>query len=750
MISLIKYHVFKFLISPAYFFITAVYVISSGLYFFISSRFFTPAGTSDLQGFFLALSTLNILYFPLCTSYAAFSKDDYRLPFSSLKVTAAKIISCVAAYLFTLLQAMLIPFCVFLFGTPDLNSFICSMIIMLLYSTACFSFTVFTSVFFSRASVSFTVSSLILIITNIIHILPQYTDFIFSYSALNYFSFAWHFDAAGKGIADTSDISFFLITAGAFTVLTSVIMERKREPSDRYLFHKTAVTIITAVLLLILSIILIHRFDFTSSKKYTFSELTENTAESVSQPLSVTYYRSQTLLDRYPTLKDTEYLLRQWASLNSNISLEIKEASDTKTKKLLETEGIPAQQIETTTSESESFTTVYSAIVMDYGADRSIIPYLLDPSSLEYNLTRYTANLTERKTDYVMIVCGNGARLDQDYSYMMSYLINQGFTPVEFYISSAVSDRETQPLITDILNSGNIPEAPLIIMGTSEFSKEETDALERYILSGGKAFIATQNYTVNILDGWEIIKGNEYFKRMLFTFGIYLDEDPVCDEQSLKISSAGQAETSLNAINSKSLRYPLWPELSRQKNAPLGLIQFWPSGIVIDEEVSELENYRAEPYLYTSEKSWHLKPYDGKYTTSTSARYTPDEKYFTAVTSAVITKTNKKVPDLIVYGDQYGFNTQILNVISSSVPDFRTLNFLSDSILKLTGREELSELKYKFTQTNTLNKMQNENRSESKNRVYTLIIILPVILNIAAYCAVRFYRRRRFYEKNQY
>ncbi len=51
-------------------------------------------------------------------------------------------------------------------------------------------------------------------------------------SVIRFISFAWHFDAAGKGILDSRDIFFYLILITIFITLTVFIKEkRKLEPA---------------------------------------------------------------------------------------------------------------------------------------------------------------------------------------------------------------------------------------------------------------------------------------------------------------------------------------------------------------------------------------------------------------------------------------------------------------------------------------------------------------------------------------
>ncbi|MCR5217978.1 Gldg family protein [Treponema sp.] len=738
--SLFKYNLYHFLISPVFFFTNALYVIFAAIYFFLSSRFFTAAGTSDLQGFFLILSTLNILYFPLLVSFNPFCQTDLTLPYGHFTIVFSKLLTAFTACLFTIFTSMLIPFAVSRFGSLDKPALICSIIVLIFYSLAGLSFTLFISAFFTSPALSFALSSLVLIITNIIHLIPAYTSFTYSSALLNYFSLAWHFDAAGKGIADSSDILFFIIITIASLIFTVIILDYRRQALNRILKHKIAAPLISVILLLILSSHIVIRKDFTTNGKYTFSQLTIDTASSVSQPLYITYYRSQALLERYPALKDTEFLLQEWASLNKKIFLKLKDTSSAKTRTLLQKEGIPSQTINLDSSDN-SIASVYSAIVMEYAGERKIIPFLIDPSTLEYDLTKNTTDLISKRNNFVMLVSGNGSRIEENYGNLYSFLEYQGFIPVILYCQSSGQQENNTLSFKEIISSGAMSQTPLVVLGSSEFSKEETDLLEEYILKGGKVFIATQNYTVNTLDGWELIEGNEYFNRMLFTFGIYFDQDPVCSQDSFGLTLQNNNGTYVK-------QYPLWPSAAKQKSIPEGLIQFWPSAITIDQEVADLEDFNTEAIISLSDKSWHLKSYDNQYITNPYTDFTPDEKFFTPVTAVSVKKKGAGQPSLIVYGDQYGFSTPMLRMISSTKPDLRTLNFLSDSLMTLTGREDLNSLKYKFASTANLNKVSLTEREAASKKVYAAMIVIPLFISLAAYLLTLAVRRKLLNEKD--
>ena len=75
---------------------------------------------------------------------------------------------------------------------------------------------------------------------------------------------------------------------------------------------------------------------------------------------------------------------------------------------------------------------------------------------------------------------------------------------------------------------------PVVVFGSENFTKEDSGALEKMILSGTKAFIACQPYTVDLRNGWEIsgIDGTLNFSRMLFWVSAFNSTPVFCVNKS--------------------------------------------------------------------------------------------------------------------------------------------------------------------------------------------------------------------------
>ena len=80
---------------------------------------------------------------------------------------------------------------------------------------------------------------------------------------------------------------------------------------------------------------------------------------------------------------------------------------------------------------------------------------------------------------------------------------------------------------------------------------------------------------------------------------------------------------------------------------------------------------------------------------------------------------------------------------SSSVVDMRSLEFLSDSVLKLNAEEALAALKNKNSFNKTLYKIPAENLAEAAKKAVASSVLIPLAVIIAA-AVIFIIKRRRF------
>lgn len=738
--QLYKKYIFKYAINPFSYVISAVFLLYCVIQFFVFHHFFGETGSTDLHQFFSSIPYICIFVIPTLGSFLAFSEDELYLPSSSIEVVASKILALSTVLGITLVLSLIVPLTVSFYGDVDLSSLVTSYFVLALYFLTSASLSVFIFSAISIPGFAFVVSALVLAAVNSMHLLALYINpNSFIASSAKFFSFAWHFDAAGKGLLDTRDIFFFIISFILFAFLAVRSIERKRDNNSTFL---KAFTILFCLLLLFSFMNanrLYKRFDTTSDHSYSICRFSKTLIEEVEEPLDITLYQSPSLKNLYPQVQDADDYLTEYASSSNLISYRRLDPNTEDLISTLESYGIQGQPIQE--SGKNSYSLVYSAVVINYLGQVEVIPFILSADTLEYDLDSRIQRLVRKKSRIVQVVIGNGLTLEQDYSYLIPYLQSQGFTAVQTYMPTL-----SYP------ESGQMPfslyqEIPLIVLGTAHFMPEDADALIHFIQNGGKAFIATSPYTVDIKNDWSILPIEDYAVYRLQELGLYFKDTVTADISNFRITLYGDTDANGNPVTAKTeyINYSLWPVLFTQENAPMGMTVFWPTSIDIDKDVSSDYGFVPKPYLLTSNSAWQMEPIEGQFITDPficEKSPEPNEEKGQFNLSVSLTKEGEKDPSAIVIGDQYGFATGMIGYSSGTALDVRNLSFLTDSILKISGESEILSLKNRSVRNTSLYKKDSSAVSKNSATVILVVCLAIVILISLMWFSAMAYRTR--------
>ena len=247
-----------------------LFSVFTGAMFFIKGQFFTGSGTTDLLNYFSNVPYICILVVPaLCYKKSISIYDDF-IPVSRDKKLLKNFLKIFAQ--FAILIFMMLPVCLLvnLFGTVDAGQIFTSLLCLLFYGASLISLCLLINEIFTNSIVSFVVGALLLAVFNSIHIVPLYinTNRFFTFICKQ-FSFAWHFDAASKGIIDTRDILWLLLCTVIFLYSAwHVIMQKKGKVFTRKqnLFYSEIFGLL--LLVLVNSQSYYRRFDFSKTKSY--------------------------------------------------------------------------------------------------------------------------------------------------------------------------------------------------------------------------------------------------------------------------------------------------------------------------------------------------------------------------------------------------------------------------------------------------------------------------------------------------
>ncbi len=742
--KLYKKYLFKLIANPFAYLACFIFSVLSMLQFMVMQHFFSDAGSTDLHRFFTGIPYISILIIPALGSLLSFSDDELSLPFRAVSVSFAKILSLLSVLAASLVLTFLLPVAVSSFGDVDLPPLVCSYFSMLLFLSASSALTVFLYTCIENPGAAFVLTSLVLAATNSIHLLGSYIHLSSALASLcKWMSFAWHFDAAGKGILDTRDLIFYISSTGLFGLASAWVIEKKRGYEPGFLKKIASLFFCAFILLSLDSSRIYGRLDLTSSKKFTVSPFSRQLLSEVDDSMTITYYRSAELKNFYPQVRDVSEYLEDYASYSKNVNFKVIDPAKENVEKRLENFGISSQAIRSTGKNTEAYTKVYSAVVVNYHGKNETIPFILSINTLEYDLAGRIQSLVREKDRIVQVVVGNGLKFDEDYAYVKPWLEAHGFTVVQTNLPSEIAEGKNNVFTL-------YPSVPLVVLGTALFTQEDAQALLTYIQGGGKVFLAMAPYNIDLKNEkkpWTVIDVVDYVRYGIQTLGLYFRESITADENCFKMSLYSDQKASGGVAKSEFVDYTLWPELPLQKNASDGMVVHWPCAIDIETDFSDGSDFVPEQYLVTSKKAWQYKKTDGKYVTNpfeTPHKAGDGDAVGEFCVGALLRKKDDENPSAIIFGDQYAFASSMIGYSSSQYSvDTRSLEFLSDSMLLLNGEKSVLDLKNGRVRNSGLYKKSLDEIYSKRHGVFALLVIAPALVLFSMAMIVRV-RRRKF------
>lgn len=708
--------------SVFYIILSIILPLLFSLNFYIKGQFFAGSGSTDLLLFFSVTPYFCIFAIPLICFPQSFSVYDDFVPIESFDKILIIFIARLCLFVIQIFLILPAVFLLNLFGSIDYGQLLTCFFCLIFYGACTISICSFVESLFSSKIPFLLVSVLILFVFNCSHLFALYVplpDFIQSFCKS--ISFAWHFDAAGKGIFDTRDFIWFTCVSFLFLFLTDFIKNLQKGKCFSVSEKKRVISIVAVCLLVVLNgSRWFQRIDFSKNKTFSVSEFSKSLIKKVNEPLTITYYCSSNLSKLYPQIRDVIDYLVDFAQESKKIRLIIKDPDrNEQTRELLQNYGIKSQQMRTVSSTSTNFISVYSAIVLEYQGNMEIIPFTMEANSLEYDLDIRIKSLLSGYKRTVNIIIGNGMTLSNDYNYVIPWLSSQGFDCNPVFVED--------PSFVSILNNCS---GPLFVIGDSNINVENAIAIEDYILSGkGNALFTVSPFSVNIEEDWSVTYNSKTnIIEMLEHFGCVFPHKISGDVSCARITMTSDDETESRYIN-----YYLWPNLLSQENASLGATVFWPVPLEISGN--------AKSYLLSSPLAFNFNAdnssQDNLFETNpfiletiNLSEMTKKTNVFGALIEGQISELynnlTRQDAKIIVISDQYFVNSLMTSYIGGQTGDYRNFEVITNALLKLNGEEQLAQIQGKISKDTSLYKV-TDNFDFLKKRNIVFIFIFAVI-----------------------
>jgi ABC-2 type transport system permease protein len=232
---LAKKELYAFSYTPAFYGVALFFTLFCSIWLFYIQRFFTM-NQATLRPFFAAFPVAFILVIPMITmkSWAEERKLGslellLTLPFSEWDLALGKFIAAMAEVILLLVLTLPVPLSVMGLGSFDAGVIAGEYFGALLLGSSASALGLLLSSLSKNQAGAFLGSAAVLVVTTLINNisaginLPQAV-----YSGINFFSLSFHFESFSRGIIDTRDLGFFIISTVLFLFLnTRVILFRK-------------------------------------------------------------------------------------------------------------------------------------------------------------------------------------------------------------------------------------------------------------------------------------------------------------------------------------------------------------------------------------------------------------------------------------------------------------------------------------------------------------------------------------------
>lgn len=353
------------------------------------------------------------------------------------------------------------------------------------------------------------------------------------------------------------------------------------------------VILIAAIILLanLVAYRIFARLDLTSNRVYTLAKASKNVVAILDQKMVIKAYFTPNLPPPYNQnakyLRDLLEDYRAYSKGNFDFQF-VDPGSEEKLEKEANSFQIPPVQVDVVQNDRMEARKVYMGLVILYGDKRETLPVIQSTTNLEYDLTVAMRKLTLAKLPTIAFVSDGGTSpLYQEMRRVQGFM-EKTYSVRNLSLSQAVPD--------DI-------EMLFIIRPTQNFGTDKLVHLDRFLMNGGKLFIAAGRTIADLQNGRANSVDSDLFQWMSMV-GIPIENNLVGDSRCGYITVTQQQGmfTFQNQIN-----YPFFPTIiDLNKNLPIvkdlqQLDFFFASSI--DTTLASSKGIKVLPIARTSDKS---------------------------------------------------------------------------------------------------------------------------------------------------
>lgn len=234
-LALARKELYSLVISPAFYGIVIFFLIFTSLWLFNFQNFFAR-NMAALRPYFSGFPLVFVLVIPGITmkSWAEERKTGsiellLTMPFSEWDLVLGKFLSCLGVICCLLILSVPVPLSIVPLGVFDGGVILCEYIGAFLLGAAAAAVGLFLSSLSKNQAAAFLGSAAVLLVIMLANQAPFSQNIPAPLAAaINFISLSFHFESFSRGMLDSRDLLFFILTALLFLFLnTRVLMFRK-------------------------------------------------------------------------------------------------------------------------------------------------------------------------------------------------------------------------------------------------------------------------------------------------------------------------------------------------------------------------------------------------------------------------------------------------------------------------------------------------------------------------------------------
>ena len=525
---------------------------------------------------------------------------------------------------------------------------------------------------------------------------------------------------------------------------------------SRHLRRRTTVLTLLSLLLFVAlainSVLYFTRLDLTESRAYSISKVSRELFAEIEEQVQIDYYLSDRLRTRAVEVEQISDILYQYAALSRGaIHVNVIDPVSAGISGEVEGLGIAPRQIQVIEEDQQSLAVVYSGIAISYLDRSEVLPFVVQPNTIEYQLSSAISNLLRNESRTVAILVGDERKsLEQNYGVVNNQL-------GQFFERQQIFPGEVVPADS----------AALVVLGASALDRDELYHIDQYIMRGGNAFIAFDAINVNVdLSFFAFRAGELPIFAMMEHHGVAIDQHLVADTYNLRVPM--QQQTGGDIVIQTLVSYPYWVTVlggAINTEHPLtarfpGLDLFWVSPLRIVDQTPG----RVTPIVFSSPESWAVteEPFNTEPQQAVALEFLSDQaerrQYpLVAVIQGSFESFFSGVPEQ--YREEIGAaghtpssansrvvvmaDTDFIGPVARFTQSAHNYTFFQNVVGYLADDEELIAIQTRTNRDVRLNKIPDPERRAVVASRAALVNTALIPLGVAVFGIIRFFRRRK-------